>query len=88
MSHIIYAAKFEQTITHQHILLRRESQSHMLLRRESQSHIRLRRESQSHILLRRESIYGTSVTVILCLHVLNARRILLIFEILIIFSEY
>jgi hypothetical protein len=28
MSHTIYAAKFEQTITHQHVLLRRESQSH------------------------------------------------------------
>jgi uncharacterized protein YccT (UPF0319 family) len=26
MSHTIYAAKFEQTITHQHVLLRRESQ--------------------------------------------------------------
>jgi hypothetical protein len=28
MSHTIYAAKFEQTIIHQHIHLRRESQSH------------------------------------------------------------
>jgi len=28
MSHTIYAAKFEQTITHQHILLQRESQSY------------------------------------------------------------
>jgi hypothetical protein len=28
MSHTIYAAKFEQTITHQHVLLRRESQSY------------------------------------------------------------
>jgi hypothetical protein len=28
MSHTIYAAKFEQTIIHQHVLLRRESQSH------------------------------------------------------------
>jgi hypothetical protein len=28
MSHTIYAAKFEQTITHQHILLRQESQSY------------------------------------------------------------
>ena len=28
MSHTIYAAKLEQTITHQHVLLRRESQSH------------------------------------------------------------
>ena len=27
MSHTIYAAKFEQRITHQHVLLRRESQS-------------------------------------------------------------
>jgi hypothetical protein len=27
MSHTIYAAKFEQTITHQHVLLRWESQS-------------------------------------------------------------
>jgi hypothetical protein len=25
MSHTIYSAKFEQTITHQHVLLRRES---------------------------------------------------------------
>jgi hypothetical protein len=28
MSHTIYAAKFEQTITHHHVHLRRESQSH------------------------------------------------------------
>ena len=28
MSHTIYAAKFEQTITHQYVLLRRESQSY------------------------------------------------------------
>ena len=28
MSHTIYAAKFEQTIFHQHVHLRRESQSH------------------------------------------------------------
>ena len=28
MSHTIYAAKFEQTIIHQHIHLRRESHSH------------------------------------------------------------
>ena len=28
MSHIFYAAKFAQTVTHQHLLLRRESQSY------------------------------------------------------------
>ena len=28
MSHTIHAAKFEQTIIHQHVHLRRESQSH------------------------------------------------------------
>jgi hypothetical protein len=28
MSHTIYAAKFEQTIIHQHVHLRRKSQSH------------------------------------------------------------
>ena len=28
MSHTIYASKFEQTIIHQHVHLRRESQSH------------------------------------------------------------
>ena len=28
MSHTIYPAKFEQTIIHQHVHLRRESQSH------------------------------------------------------------
>ena len=33
MSHTIYAAKFEQTITHQHILLQRGSQSHVFLGR-------------------------------------------------------
>ena len=27
MSHTIYSAKFEQTIIHHHVLLRRESQS-------------------------------------------------------------
>ena len=38
MSHKIYAAKFEQTITHQHILLRLESQSHVPLGWEIQSY--------------------------------------------------
>jgi hypothetical protein len=38
MSHTIYAAKFEQMITRQHLLLRQESQSHVLLRRDSQSY--------------------------------------------------
>ena len=38
MSHTIYAAKFEQMITHQHVLLRQESQSHVLLRQDSQSY--------------------------------------------------
>ena len=38
ISHTMYVAKFEQTIPHQHILLRRESQSHVLLGRESQSY--------------------------------------------------
>ena len=28
MSHTLYAVKFEQTINHQHVLLRRESQSY------------------------------------------------------------
>jgi hypothetical protein len=36
MLHMIYAAKFEQTITHQHVLLRRESQSHIPLRQENE----------------------------------------------------
>ena len=31
MSHTVYAAKFEQTIIHQHVHLRRESQSHALV---------------------------------------------------------
>jgi hypothetical protein len=70
ISHTIYAAIFEQTITDQHVLLRRESQPHVLLRRKV------------------TRIDGASVTIILCLHVLIARRILLIFDILIIFSEY
>jgi hypothetical protein len=34
------------------------------------------------------SIDGASVTIILCLHVLVVRRILLILDMLIIFSEY
>jgi hypothetical protein len=34
----MYAAKFEQTIIHQHLHLQRESQSHIQLRRESQSY--------------------------------------------------
>ena len=33
MSHIIYAAQFEQTIIHQHVLLRRDIPSHIHLRR-------------------------------------------------------
>jgi hypothetical protein len=37
MSHTIYGAKFNQTIIHQHVLLRRDSQSHIILQRESQS---------------------------------------------------
>ena len=37
MSHTIYAAQFKQTIIHQHVLLRRDSQSHIHLQRESQS---------------------------------------------------
>ena len=68
MSHTINAAKFEQTIIHQHV--------------------HLRRESQSDILLRVSRIDGASVTIILCLHLLIARRILLILDMLIIFSEY
>jgi hypothetical protein len=36
MSHTIYDAKFEQTIIHQHIHLRRKSQSH------SPGHVRMR----------------------------------------------
>jgi hypothetical protein len=32
MSHTIYTAKSEQTITHQHVLSRWESWSHILLR--------------------------------------------------------
>ena len=32
MSHTIYAAKFEQTIIHQHVHLRRECQSHVLMK--------------------------------------------------------
>ena len=82
MSHTIYAAKFEQTLIHQHVHLRRESQSRILLRRESQSHILLRRVSQSY------TIDGASVTIILCLHVLIAHCILFILDMFIIFSEY
>jgi hypothetical protein len=70
MSHTIYAAKFEQTIIHQHVLLRRESQPHILYNGKV------------------SRIDRASVTIILCLHVLIARRILLILDMLIIFSEY
>ena len=38
MSYTIYATKFEQTKIHQHVHLRRESQSHIHLRLESQSY--------------------------------------------------
>jgi hypothetical protein len=38
ISHTIYATQFEQTIIHQHVLLRRDSQSHIHLRWESQSY--------------------------------------------------
>ena len=34
----LHVAKFEQTTIHQHVLLRRESQSHILLRPDSQSY--------------------------------------------------
>ena len=56
MSHTIYAAKFEQTITHQHVLLRRKV-SHMYFYDGKVSRTD-----------------GTSITIILCLHVLIARR--------------
>jgi len=69
MSHTICAAKFEQTIIHQHVLLRPESQFDIYDGKVSR-------------------IEEASVTIILCLHVLIARRILLILDILIIFSEY
>jgi hypothetical protein len=36
MSHTIYAAKFEQTIIHRHVHLRRKSQSH------EPAHVRMR----------------------------------------------
>jgi hypothetical protein len=55
----IYAAKFKQTIIHQHI-----------------HDGKVRR------------IDRASVTIILCLHVLIARRILFILDMFIIFSEY
>ena len=70
MSHTMYAAKFEQTIIHQYVLLGREI-----------SHIYFYDEKVSRI-------DGASVTIILCLGVLIARRILLILDMLIIFSEY
>ena len=41
ISHTIYAAKFEQTIIHQHLDLRRESQSH------AQAHVLMRSINRS-----------------------------------------
>ena len=51
-------------------------------------HVHLRGKNQSHIHLRRESQFGASVAIILCLHVLIARHIFLILDMLIFFSEY
>ena len=65
MSHTIYGAKFNQTIIHQRVLLRRDSQSHIIL-----------------------TTGKSVVTIILCLHVLIARHILLILDMLIIFSKH
>jgi hypothetical protein len=57
---IFQPAKFEQTIAHQHVFLRRES-----------------------------LIYGISVTIILCLHVIIAHHMCLNFlDMMIIFKEY
>jgi len=70
MSQTIYAAKFEQMIIHQHVLLRR-----------GKSVIYFYDGKVS-------PIDGASVTIILCFHVLIARRILLFLDMLIIFSEH
>jgi hypothetical protein len=54
------------------------------------SHIYIYDGKVSHIYIydgKVSRIDGTSVTIILCLHVLFARRILLILDMLIIFSE-
>ena len=69
MSHTMYAAKFEQTIIHQHVPLRRIV-----------SHIYIYDGKVSRI-------DGASVAIILCLCVLIVRRILLILDMLIIFSD-
>jgi hypothetical protein len=45
MSHTMYAAKFEQTIIHQHVHLRRESRSHA---NESQPMLKLKTHSGFH----------------------------------------
>jgi hypothetical protein len=39
MSHTIYAAKFEQTIIHQHVHLRRESKSHAPAHQSDKNHV-------------------------------------------------
>ena len=55
MSHTIYAAKFEQTIIHQHVHLRRESQSHeaahVLIRLYQQSIARLFTKRKKDVML-------------------------------------
>jgi len=65
MSHTIYAAKFEQTIIHQHVLLRRESQSRIFF--------------NTGRLVPNSDIDGASETIIVCMHVLLARRIFINF---------
>ena len=55
MSHTIYAAKFEQTIIHQHVHLRQESQSHeaahVLIRLYQQSIARLFTKRKKDVML-------------------------------------
>jgi hypothetical protein len=72
--------QFEQRIIHQHVLLRGKV-----------NHIYIYDGKVSHIYIydgKVSIIDGASVTIILCLHVLIARRILLILDMWIIFSEY
>ena len=68
MSHTKYAAKLDQTITHQHVLVDGKV-----------SHIYLYDGKVSRI-------DGAPVTVILCVHVSIARRILLMLDMLINFQ--
>ena len=68
MLHTIYAAKFEQTIIHQHVHLRRESQSH------AQAHVLMRLYPIDKSLVFPKTKEGRHVRIVYISHVVEWLR--------------